>query len=199
MYGLSHRVAHDLESVFYVLLFICTHLGGPRNTVGNPPLYGGATACKHPSAIKQWLCANNLNALAHLKFSHMVGHFEDVVLPYISPYFQPLRQHLSLLWATILPHRSIKPTVGKEALRSDVTCSNIIEAFKLILRDKSLISQAEQAGTTLGKRSLPGDLDVAQNGWDAVRAPKKLLITDPKVKPNTKRQAKLMTKGRKGT
>ena len=37
MYGIPHRVAHDLESLFYVLLFICTHLGGPRNSVGNLP------------------------------------------------------------------------------------------------------------------------------------------------------------------
>lgn len=128
----------------------------------------------------------------------MVGHFEDFVLPHISPYFIPLQRHISSLWDSLLPQRSTKPSIGKDAVHSDVTCSDILEVFKIILLDKSLISQAEQAATTLGKCSLPGDLDVAQNGWDAVRASKKLLMTDPKVKPNTKRQARLMTKGKKG-
>jgi hypothetical protein len=73
-------------------------------------------------------------------------------------------------------------------VHSDVTCSDIFKVFKVILLDKSLISQAEQAAaTTLGKCSLPGDLDVAPNGWDAVRPSKKLLTAGPKTKSSTVR------------
>jgi hypothetical protein len=68
-------------------------------------------------------------------------------------------------------------------VHSDVSCFNIIEVFKTMLLDKSLISQAEQAANSLGKRSLPGDLDVAPNDWDAVRPSKKRLATGPKIKP----------------
>ena len=182
-YGVAHRVAHDLESLFYVLLFICTHLGGPHNTLGNPPLYGAADSCTHRSSIKHWFCSTNLVELGHAKFSHMIGGFETFVLPFISPYFEPLREHLSLLWSTIFPQQSTRPSIGQGAVHSNVTCSDIIEAFKIILLDKSLISQAEQAATTLGKRSLPGDLSISSIGWDAVRPSKKLLAKEPKIRP----------------
>jgi serine/threonine protein kinase len=198
LFGVPHRVAHDLESLFYVLVFICSHLGGPHNTIGNPPLYGGVTGCDHPSAIKQWLCSTNLVILGKMKFGDMVGFFEDAVLPFISPYFLPLKHHLCSLWNTILPQRSKKPSIGKDSVHSHVTCYDIIGVLKTILLDKSLIDQAEQAATTLGKRSLPGELDIVSNGWYAIRPSKKILMRNPKISPSTApRQSKLMSKGKK--
>ena len=197
LFGISHRVTHDIESLFYVLLFICTHLGGPHNTVGNPPLYGGVTGYNHHSCIKEWLRSTNLVNLGYMKFSHMVGFFEKTVLPSISPYFQPLNQHLSSLWNVILPQRSTAPSIGMDSVHSVVTCRDIIEVFKVILLDNSLITQAEQAATTLGKRLLFGELEVAPNGWDVMRPTKKHLTRAPKISsPLTPRKSKLMLKGR---
>jgi hypothetical protein len=192
LFGSSHRVAHDIESLFYVLLFICTHLGGPNNTIRSPPLYG--TSCKHPSVMKNWLCSTNLVELGFMKFSHMV-FFEDTILPGISPYFEPLKQHLSSLWNTIVPQP--RPSLGKEFVHSVVTCHDIIKVFKEILLDQSLISNAEEAAaTTLGKRSLPGGLNIGSNGWDVIRPMKKQLTEDPKISPSPKRRkSKLMSKG----
>jgi hypothetical protein len=128
----------------------------------------------------------------------MVGFFESLVLAFIRPYFKPLLPHLSSLWNTILPQRSTEPSIGPISVHSVVTCSDILKVFKIILLDKSLIYQADHAAiTTLGKRSLPGDLDVAPNGWDVVRPSKKLLSADPKIKSSTARRTKLMTKGKK--
>jgi hypothetical protein len=197
--GGPHRVAHDLESLFYVLLFICTHFGGPHNTVGNPPLYasGGVTVCDHSSGMKEWFLESSLHRLGASKFFHMVGFFESNILRFISPYFKSLEPHLSLLWETILPQRFTTPSIGKKSVHSNVTCSEIIEVFKTILLDKSLIAQAKQEATILGKRSLPGDLNVSSDGWDVVRPHKKTLSKEPKVKTLRRRQSKLMMKGSK--
>ena len=143
LFGKSHHVAHDLESLFYVLLLICTHLGGPQNTPVNPPLYGAVTSCNHCSALKDWLNSGNLVSLGYTKFSHMHGFFEDSILHHISPYFQPLQVHLATLWHTIHPQRpQMSHTCGKDTMHSVVTCNDMIATFKTILLDKELSLRA---------------------------------------------------------
>jgi len=197
-YGIPHRVAHDLESVIYVLLFICTHLQGPHNAVRDPPLYGGENSSEHPSAIKNWLLTKDPSIVGQLKFSSMMGYFEEDILPHISPYFKPLKPHISALWGVLFPHRLTQPIVGKEAMHSTATCADVINVFKSAFEDKSLIEEANQPSTILGKRSHPGDLISAANGWDAVEPPNKLLTAEPKKNPTTVRQTKLMKKSRRG-
>lgn len=202
IYGIPHRVAHDLESLFYVLLFICTHLNGPHNTVRDPPLYGkgvkcehaGGVGCKHPSPIKNWMCTTDPKSLGHMKFSHMIGHFEILILPNISPYFKPLTPHLSSLWKVLFPQRLTAPSVGQEATHSPATCLDVINIFKSVLEDKSLIEQAKNT-SVLGKRSSPGDHVANTNDWDAVKVSRNLLTVEPGMKPTTTRRSALMTKG----
>jgi hypothetical protein len=198
LHKVPHRVSHDLESLFYVLLFICTHLGGPHNTAGNPPLYGGVNSrkrpSKHPSGISQWLSTTDLLALGNTKHGHMVAFFHSFILPFISPYFSPLKPHMLSLRDKILP----PPAAEREGdfhVRSEVTCDDLIKVFKTALLDQSLIAQAEQAGSNLGKRSLPGEL--VSNGWDPVKPSKRKLTSEPKISPSpTKSRTKLMKKGR---
>ena len=97
-----------------------------------------------------------------------------------------------MLWYTILPRRSSGS--GVDSVHSNVTCSEIIETFKTILLDEFLINQAKRAAT-VGKRSHPGDLKAASNGWDVIDPPKRTLSRKSKVNPITLRRAKLMTKG----
>jgi len=83
--GVPHRVVHDLESLFFVLLFICTHLDGPQK-IHDPPLYGGKKESTHPSPMSSWLDMKDLRSLGFLKNGAMVD-FEKTVLLHISPYF----------------------------------------------------------------------------------------------------------------
>lgn len=193
LYGIPHRVAHDLESVLYALLFICTHLKGPRNDVRDPPLYGGGDTCNHPSQLKKWITTRDPRTLGHLKYSHMIGHFETDVLPHISPYFKPLQPHISALWNILFPHRLTRPSIGKEATHSTATCADVINVFKSVFQDESLIEEAKQPNV-LGKRSHPGDLIISTNDWDAGKPSKKLLTAKPNIKSKVARQTKLMTK-----
>lgn len=134
----------------------------------------------------------------------MNDFFESLVLPAISPYFNPLKGHLVSLWDKIRPERFGRQTGTSllDPVHSDVTCLEIIETFKTILLDKALISQANHTPpTVLGKRSersFPGDLAVAANGWDVVNPGNVKLAKVPKTNPNFVRKRRLMTKGKKG-
>lgn len=194
MYGTPHRVVHDLESVFFVLLFICTHLDGPYHSIRKPPLYG-PEGKHHPSPMKNWLAVNTFSVLGHLKHSHMSCHFEELILPHISPYFAPLRPHLRNLWSTLHPQITKTVPVGHQGSHSLATARSVIEVFKRALQDEILIKEAHQSDSTLGKRSLPGDL--VSTGWDAVSVAKKFLIAEPQTQVKQKRQTKLMGKRRR--
>lgn len=147
LFGVPHRVVHDLESVFYVLLFICTHLEGPNNTVGNPPLYEQT----HPSPMRHWFAAPGLIVLGDVKSSHMFLFFEERILPHISPYFQPLVPYIRKLWSVLHPQNN-------SGCHSTATCRDIVEVFKSALLDKELIEHARQPDSILGKRARPADL-----------------------------------------
>jgi Fungal protein kinase len=165
MFGVPHRVVHDLESVFFVLLFICTHLDGPYNTICDPPLYG-PKGKGHPSPMKHWLNVNTFSVVGHLKYSHMSCHSEEVILPHISPFFEPLKPHLKAFWHVLHPQRTTILPVGTSGSHSQATAGSIVDVFKQALQDKQLINEAEKSPITLGKHSLPGNL--VSTGWDAV-------------------------------
>lgn len=190
--GVRHRVIHDFESLFFVLLFICSHLGGPHNTVANPPLYGGKGGRKgHPSPMTQWLAIKNPRDLGFLKQGAMIA-FEKHVLPHISSYFLPLKPHLKSLWRVLHP---VDVKSGPESTgRSFANPLDVIAVFKTALLDHNLIDQARKPQTNLGKRSLPGDLVFVPNGWDVV--PVQPVLTDPQTGElkAKKRRMKCMTR-----
>ena len=191
MFGVPHRVVHDLESVFFVLLFICTHFDGPYNTIWDPPLYG-PMGKEHPSPMKHWLTVNTFSVLGHLKYSHMSCHFKEVILPHISPYFEPLKLYLKALWGVLHPQQTTFLPVGRSGSHSQATAKSIINVFKLALQDKHLINEAQHSASTLSKCSLPSDL--VSTGWDVVWVLKKALADKPQAEAKQKQNTKLMTK-----
>jgi hypothetical protein len=194
IYAAEHRVVHDLESLFYVLLFICTHLQGTNGQLADPPLYGNTKEHGNLSALASWLKMDDLPTLGHLKFSHMVGHFESHVLPYISPYFHPLTNHLAAFWKALIPV-GMSSQGSREAVRSASTCQDIIQVIQTALLDQTLIEEARKVScdSVLGKRSCPGELVVAKNGWDAVKLPK-TRMKPAKTSSKAPRQTKLISK-----
>lgn len=194
MFGTPHRVVHDLESLFYVLLFMCTHLDGPGHSIGNPPLYG-PEGKNHPSPMKDWLAVNSFPILGHVKNSHMVCHFEELILSHISHYFEPLRPHLIDLWATLHPQITNSIPRGRQSSHSLATSQSVVEVFKRALQDEKLLKEARLSRSTLGKCSLPGDL--VSTGWDAVKISEKLLTSEPRRGAKKKRLTMLMGKRRR--
>ena len=185
IHGCRHRLVHDLESLFFVLLFICTHLDGPQNSIANPPLLGKA---EHPSPIQKWLTMPNLQTLGYVKFGSMLGHFEEGVLSHISPYFYPLKPHILSWWRVLHP---VTATVdaAKTHFSSyhDPSPSKIIDVFKQALMDP-LVKEGNDDKSAL-KCSFPGER--TQDGWDVVPATN---AHPPELGTMKKRRRNLMTK-----
>ena len=183
LFAIPHRVVHDLESAFYVLLFICTHLEGPRNAVRDPPLYGALGEQFYPSHMKSWFTTDDLATLGHLKSSQMFLHFEERILPHISPFFKPLVPYLKKFWSVLHPQRTEKVVpVGRASCHGTATCHDIVDVLKSALLDKELINQARKSDSILGKRALPGDLTSTPNGWGAAKISKGPLQDSPHMK-----------------
>jgi hypothetical protein len=195
IYGIPHRVAHDLESVMYLLIFICTHLQGPRNALSDTPLYGGDGNHEHPSPLKEWFRITNPENLGHMKIGHIIINFKSQVLHHISPYFNPLKPYISALLTILFP----KLLLDEKATHSPATCRDFINIFKTVFEDKALIEEAKQSSTILGKRSHPGEPITAPDGWGSVEPTKKQLSTDPKNKPTTHRNRTFFTRSHRKT
>jgi len=107
--------------------------------------------------MREWLEQKSFSNLGHLKFSHMAHHFELIILPHISPYFDPLKPHLRKLWRAL--HSQITDTVpiGMDGSHSMANPMDIINIFKEALQDPILIDEARSTKTSLGKRAKPGD------------------------------------------
>ena len=141
IHGSPHHTAHNLEFILYVLLFICTHLKGPGCQVRDPPLYGGDNKSIHPSSIKQWFAASHLATLGHLKFSHMMSHFNTFILSAISPYFFPLKNYIGNFWKALILERESIASDGEWVVHSKATPQDIINVLKAALLDTELISE----------------------------------------------------------
>jgi hypothetical protein len=74
-----------------------------------------------------------------------------------------------------------------------VSCCDVIQVFKNALLDQSLIAEAKQQVCIVGsKRSQPGDLVVAENGWDAVKLPKSTSTANPAISVAGRRKKTLL-------
>jgi hypothetical protein len=196
IHGSSHRVAHDLESLLYVLLFVCTHLSGPFRRIRDPPLYGSdkKKLGQHPSGMKLWFEQRNLSSLGHTKFSHMISYFEDNIVSNISPYFSPLKGYIKDFWKALIPERETIASNGRKVVHSTSTPQDVINVLKAALRDENLIKEHVSPPSVLGKRSAPGDL-VGLGGWDPAEVPTNPSTANAKLTATpTKRRAMLLGK-----
>jgi hypothetical protein len=152
--------------------------------------------------MKLWLQQTNFLTLGGLKYNHMPGMFEELILPHISPYFRPLRQHLVDFWRALHPQitQDMLPR-GKLGIHSQAKPEDILKVFKTALDDPALINELQKGSSTLGKRSAPsapGELISAPNGWDAIEIPKKVLRNPPHMRAKPTRKILLAGKQRKG-
>jgi hypothetical protein len=161
------------------MLFLCSHLSGPRS-LRDPPLFGGGPG--HPSMIRDWLTADNLRSLGHMKFSHMGAHFKDTVLSHVSPYFTALQPHIISLWHALFPNGF--QGEGQEASHSLATLRDLINTFKDVLLDPALIKLEQSLSSNSKKRSRPGELIISGNGWDAIPPSKRRATPKTNVQKN---------------
>jgi hypothetical protein len=95
----EHSARHDLESVFYVFLYICTMYGGPGRLRRNP----GLDDNHHP--FGDWLDKMDINwhSIAALRIAAFTNpeHTRKAVFKHVHPYFSPLILMLNSLCNTV--------------------------------------------------------------------------------------------------
>ena len=100
--AIYHRAHHDLESVFFILIYLCTNLSGPGTV---RPL---SELQDIPSlTIASWFNpAASLQRLGADKISSMIL-FEQRILSYFSPYFEDLKPCVVKFFKAIYPDLSL--------------------------------------------------------------------------------------------
>ncbi|KAJ6449718.1 hypothetical protein C8R47DRAFT_1230544 [Mycena vitilis] len=93
----EHEARHDLESLLYVLLWVCIHYAGPCNVERQ-------NFDIHNSYLKAWVRGESYDTIGVWKFGIM-GHlpfWRNYMLDNFAPYFEPLKPCASAwrqLWA----------------------------------------------------------------------------------------------------
>ena len=116
----THRPAHDLESLFYVLTFICTNLTGPNTPCLLDELLNFSSlpmaAWFAPDTSFEGLATSKLD-IAHAFESHIVDRF--------SPYFTDIKPCVMELFKALYPD-------GPQ-ITSSLTHDRMIEIFTATL------------------------------------------------------------------
>lgn len=107
-----HDIRHDLESIFYVLIWVCCHMEGPEVERNNPFVL----------PLREW--TNNklkLHDLGLLKLSHL-ANFEDSILKYFTPYWQDMKPFMRQLKSAFWPESFETP--------NQITCEKMLSILK---------------------------------------------------------------------
>lgn len=118
--NVTHSPSHDLESLFYVLIFICTNLEGP----GTPRSLESLIAFTSLPIASWFVPETSFEGLATDKLG--VAHaFEKRILKYFSPYFSDIKPCVRELFVAMYPN-------GPQ-LKSSLTHDRMIEIFTTTL------------------------------------------------------------------
>ena len=96
----THEPRHDLESLFYVILTICTYVDSPGCLRSAIPVEDERSLC-----LNEWWATLDGNLLARNKASHMTS-LEHCVLQRLPPYWDDFHKYLIELRDAIWPGNS---------------------------------------------------------------------------------------------
>lgn len=96
----THEPRHDLESLFYVILTICTYVDSPGYLRSPVPVENERSLC-----LNEWWATLDGNVLARSKASH-VSSLEYCVLQRLPPYWEDFHQVLIDLRDAIWPEKN---------------------------------------------------------------------------------------------
>jgi hypothetical protein len=144
-----HTAKHDLESLFYVVLYLCTLYSGPGAKMKVSDLLKSHSSVPllewvDPSAFSQ-----SFRSIGRLKTSHMIN-FETTIVAKISPFFGPI------IPALIKLHEKMFPPTGRYAslfVNNQITHAKMIESFDEMIR--VIAANGDIPGDRPRKRSRP--------------------------------------------
>jgi Fungal protein kinase len=130
-----HKPVYDLESLFNVLLVICTHL----SVFGDPHKNHGLE-WKQPTRVAQWFEIQSFRTLADLKAGQFTS-IESLIFSDISQPFKVLLPYLSALFLVLFPPRTPEIRTLKR-WHSTATCQEFIEVLDRALLDQAIVDGA---------------------------------------------------------
>ncbi|CCU76519.1 serine/threonine protein kinase domain protein [Blumeria hordei DH14] len=115
----SHSYRHDLESFFYVLLWICIRFRWPDDK------------SPHSAFLRKWYSETAEEIYSNKKIHMKKGIFGDKVMERISPDFENVKYLVWTFWKTLF-YKDEKFTTGTAA-DPDTLYGPIIEAFEMTI------------------------------------------------------------------
>lgn len=138
-----HDLRHDLESIFYVLIWLCSHMEGPETERSDP----------HSLPIREWCSMNvNLRKLGLIKLSH-IADFEDSILGHFTPYWHDFKPYVRQMAEEFWPSTYQKP--------NNMTSKKMLKILKAAITVMKEVP-SESGGPDISvSQSESGDLDTS--------------------------------------
>jgi hypothetical protein len=116
--GIQHEPRFDLESLFYVLIYLCINLKGPENQVCTTDNIIEFTSFP----VAEWFKADgSFRRLGRAKLSQLQT-FDVSIEPYISPYFSDLKPCITKFYKALCPNG--------DSRNSPITHNQVIAIFE---------------------------------------------------------------------
>ncbi|RDB15778.1 hypothetical protein Hypma_003707 [Hypsizygus marmoreus] len=178
----KHTVAHDLESLFNVLLIISVHL----------PTFGDSRHAHglvfHPndrSPIADWFKPRPCPVLADIKGGQFYM-FEDRVFPHVLEQFQLLKKPLKQLYDVLFGYK----LAGDGNWTSTVTCQQFIEILNKAILDPEIIADAKRRHNstdnhTMSRETTGGESMSSGSGSNSRKRSREHRQEDPRPRTRT--------------
>ncbi|KAF8958362.1 hypothetical protein BDZ97DRAFT_1842399, partial [Flammula alnicola] len=121
--GEEQKPRHDLESFFYMLLWICWHYAGPNNAERQ-------NFDIMRTDIKTWIAGETFQEVGRKKSLHVMTYekiFDDFVLRWFAPYFKDLKPCVKKL------RKKLFPEVNTDIEYQDII--DILEETRKVLQE----------------------------------------------------------------
>jgi hypothetical protein len=142
LYGnTDHKPVYDLESLFNVLLVICTHL----LVFGDPHKNHGLDWTRH-TRVAQWFQIQSFRTLANLKAGQFTS-IDSMIFGDITKPFQPLVPYISALFEVLFPPH-ISSIRRVEHWQSTATCQEFMDVLDGALLDEAILDDARYRHTS---------------------------------------------------
>lgn len=126
-----HSSKHDLESLFYVLLYVCTFYSAPGEKLQPAELLKERSSVPILEWVDPEAHSKSFRSMGHLKMGHLMN-FERSIIAKISPFFRPIQSGLIALKNAIFPPTSSHANVYFD---NQITHSAMAEIFDAMLND----------------------------------------------------------------
>lgn len=117
-----HKPRHDLESILYIILYICTFVRGP-----GLPSYGLNMAPAFPP-LRTWFVNDTITEIGYRKLAHLTC-YDTAILPNFTPYWSDFAPFVEDLIIACFPVNARLPSQlqYERALRILEEAHNVVE------------------------------------------------------------------------